>query len=237
MGFSTWNHFACDINETLIREVADALKTTGLQAAGYNFINLDDCWGAPQRNASGHVVADPIRFPSGAAALGQYLHALNFSFGLYTARNVRTCSGKMPGSLKNEALDAATFASYGADFLKNDDCGVVYADAFRDYGAMQRAIDAVPRPMLHNVKAPDLRPNETRAVCQLRRVGKDLKNTWQDMVRVLDTGTSTAFRDLVGPGNGYFNDYDMLEVGNSNAAVVTGATTYVKRAERRAHAG
>ena len=106
-------------------------------------------------------------------------------------------SGKMPGSLHNEGIDADTFASYGADFVKNDDCGVVYANAALDYGAMQRAIASVARPMLHNVKAPDLTPASAREVCQLKRVGKDLKNDWQDMVRVLDTGMDARFLNEV----------------------------------------
>ena len=229
LGFSTWNHFAENIDEALIKEVADALVSSGLRDLGYTFVNLDDVWAADQRNATGHIVADPRRFPSGAESLGQHLHARGLRFGLYTARNTRTCSGKMPGSLGHEQLDAATFASYGADFVKNDDCGVVYANAYRDYGAMQAAIAAVDRPMLHNVKAPDLGPNVTRSVCQFRRVGKDLKNSWENLVRVLDTGLSAPFDDLV--GNGYFNDFDMLEVGNEPKGTETGMT----HCEQRAH--
>ena len=67
----------------------------------------------------------------------------------------------MPGSLGHEAIDAQTFAEMGASFLKNDDCGVVYAHAAQDYGAMERAIAALPRHrMLHSVKAPDLSPKD-----------------------------------------------------------------------------
>ena len=36
MGFSTWNSFADDISETLILEVADAMTSSGLRAAGYS---------------------------------------------------------------------------------------------------------------------------------------------------------------------------------------------------------
>jgi hypothetical protein len=110
--------------QSLILEVADALETSGLRKLGYTYINLDDCWAASARNATGHVVGDPTTFPHGMKWLGDSLHAKGFSFGLYTARNIRTCSGKMPGSLHNEVIDATTFASYGADFVKNDDCGV-----------------------------------------------------------------------------------------------------------------
>jgi hypothetical protein len=129
-----------------------------------------------------------------------------------TARSNRTCGQNMPGSLGHEALDAATFAEYGADWLKNDDCHVVYARAEEDYGAMEAAIAAQGRPMLHNVKAPDLTPAQAQSVSQFRRVAKDLKNTWQDMVRVLDSGYDPAYLSLVGPTNNFFSDFDMLEV-------------------------
>ena len=183
MGFSTWNNFHGEINETLIKDVALAMHSSGLQRLGYNFVNLDDLWAAPERNATGHIVADPDRFPSGAAALGSWLKLHGFRFGLYTARNTRTCSNQMPGSLGNEVLDAETFASYGASFIKNDDCGVNLSHAVLDYGAMQRAIADVPgHAMMHNVKAPDLPADRSRNVSQMRRVGKDLKNTWENMV-------------------------------------------------------
>ena len=137
MGFSTWNNFHGAINESLIREVSDAMISTGLTHLGYKYVNIDDCWAAEQRNATGHIVGHPVRFPSGMAALGDWLHGRNLTFGLYTSRATRTCSGQMPGSLGHEVLDAATFAAYGADAIKNDDCRAVYADAVKDYGTMQ----------------------------------------------------------------------------------------------------
>ena len=230
MGFSTWNTFGCDIDEATILDVADAMVNSGLQALGYNFINLDDCWAAYDRNASGHIVADPDRFPSGMESLGGKLHAMGFNFGLYTARSQRTCTDTMPGSLGNEVLDAATFALYGADFVKNDDCSVVYADAEKDYGAMQDAIAGTARPMIHSVKAPDLPASSAPSVAQFRRVGKDLKNSWENVVRVLDTGTDESFSSIAGAG--FFNDFDMLEIGATNK---DGGDPVLTDAEQRAH--
>jgi alpha-galactosidase len=216
MGFSTWNTFAMSISESELKEVANQMVALGLRDLGYTFLNIDDGWAEDQRNASGCIVGSKKKFPSGMKSFGKFVHGLNMSFGLYTARNTRTCSGQMPGSLGNEDIDARTFAEYGADFVKNDDCGVVYARAFQDYGAMQKAIAKTGRPMIHNVKAPDLPANESVQVCQFRRVGKDLKNSWENLVRVLDTGTDADFAKLAGPKNGYFNDFDMLEVGATN---------------------
>jgi alpha-galactosidase len=210
MGFSTWNTFGMSISESSLQEVANQMVALGLRDLGYTFVNIDDGWAEDQRNTSGFIVGSKKKFPSGMAAFGQFIHALNMSFGLYTSRNKRTCSGKMPGSLGNEEIDARTFAEYGADFIKNDDCGVIYAHAIKDYGAMQQAIAKADRPMIHNVKAPDLPANESAQVSQFRRVGKDLKNSWENLVRVLDTGTDAKFAKIAGPRNGYFNDFDMV---------------------------
>lgn len=214
LGFSTWNQFRGAINETMIKAIARAMKDSGLLAAGYNYINLDDEYAALHRSATtGEIVGDPNKFPSGMTALGTFLHANGFKYGVYTARAVTTCSGKMPGSLGHEALDAATFARWGVDFLKNDDCHVVYADSVRDYGAMQRALAATSREITHAVKAPDLSADAATAVCHMRRVGKDLKNSWANLVRVLDTGVSPAFNALAsGASVSFFNDFDMVRL-------------------------
>ena len=102
-----------------MRSVADSMATSGLVAAGYTFLNIDDLWASEERNAQGEITADATKFPSGMPAFAKYLKERGMRLGLYTSRNVRTCSGKMPGSLGNEAIDARTFAAMGAEFLKN----------------------------------------------------------------------------------------------------------------------
>jgi len=44
MGWNSWNKFACNVNEKLIRQTADAMVATGMKDAGYTYINIDDCW-------------------------------------------------------------------------------------------------------------------------------------------------------------------------------------------------
>ena len=41
MGFNTWNYFACNINQTVIRQTIDAVAQHGLQELGYNYVNID----------------------------------------------------------------------------------------------------------------------------------------------------------------------------------------------------
>ena len=112
-----------------------------------------------------------------------------------------------PGSLGHELIDAQTFAAFGADFVKNDDCHVVYADAFKDYLAMQDAIAQVDRPMQHAVKIYDLNPATAPQVAQYRRVGGDLHNSWMNVMSMLDRGDDAFFASVPGKGKGFFNDF------------------------------
>ena len=80
---------------------------------------------------------------------------------------------------------------------------------------MQKALANVPVvPIMHSVKAPDLSAVDAPKVCQFRRVGKDVHDTWEDIVRSIDTANSESFLSQVGKNNGFFSDLDMLEVGN-----------------------
>lgn len=98
---------------------------------------------------------------------------------------------------------------------------------------MQRAIAATDRPMLHNVKAPDLTPTTAPEVCQIKRVGKDLRNDWEDLTRVFDTGMSNPFLDLVRNGSNFWMDFDMLFIGTTGDSRSGGADlTYT---EQKAH--
>src|SRR5262249_44017944 len=83
MGWNSWNKFACKVNEQLIRETADAMVSSGMKAAGYQYVNIDDCWMAPQRDAEGRLQADPVRFPSGIKAVADYRHAKGRKLGIY----------------------------------------------------------------------------------------------------------------------------------------------------------
>jgi hypothetical protein len=98
MGWNSWNAFGCDIHEQLIRETVDALVASGMAAAGYEYINLDDCWMAYERNSDGNLQPDPSRFPSGIAGIADYIHARGLKLGIYSSAGTLTCAGR-PGSL------------------------------------------------------------------------------------------------------------------------------------------
>src|SRR6266852_4589139 len=83
MGWNSWNKFGCNVSDKLIREMADAMVSSGMQAAGYQYVNIDDCWHV-SRDATGPIVADPARFPSGIKALADYVHSKGLKLGIYT---------------------------------------------------------------------------------------------------------------------------------------------------------
>ncbi len=121
MGWNSWNTFTWDINEALIRDVADRFITDGYKDAGYEYIVIDDCWSLKERDRHGNLVADPAKFPSGMKALADYIHSKGLKFGMYSCAGNHTCGG-YPGSFEHEFQDARLFAEWGVDFLKYDYC-------------------------------------------------------------------------------------------------------------------
>ena len=95
MGWSNWESAGCNIDEGLIRRSADALVAKGLAKAGYTVVGVDDCWANLARNATGHLVANATKFPSGMRALGDYLHARGLKFRIYSSAGAHTCQQNM----------------------------------------------------------------------------------------------------------------------------------------------
>lgn len=118
-GWNSWNHFACNINETVIRETIDAFIEYNLAEYGYKYVSLDDCWMAQNRTSDGKLTPDPTKFPNGLEPLISYAHSNGLLFGLYEDSGNFTCQGRA-GSLGYETVDANTFAQWQVDYLKFD---------------------------------------------------------------------------------------------------------------------
>ena len=139
LGWNSWKtcgeescgHDICNENE--IKSIANAMVDNGMQALGYDYVNLDDCW-ASKRNLTDQTLTwDSTRFPSGLPTLIDWLHAKGFKFGLYTSAGNQTCSSgnrsyPIPGSKGHYDLDAATFAKWKVDYVKLDWCGDIKKD-------------------------------------------------------------------------------------------------------------
>ena len=96
MGFNNWNstHCRADFNEAMVKGIADTLRLEGLKDAGYQYVNIDDCWALPNRDATGNLVPDPVRFPHGIKAVADYVHAKGLKFGIYTSAGTKTCDAR-----------------------------------------------------------------------------------------------------------------------------------------------
>jgi alpha-galactosidase len=93
MGFNNWNSTGCraEFNESMVKGIADLFVSKGLRDAGYQYVNIDDCWALPSRAPNGDLVPDPARFPNGIKALAGYVHSKGLKFGLYTSAGTKTC--------------------------------------------------------------------------------------------------------------------------------------------------
>jgi alpha-galactosidase len=215
MGFNNWNSTQCraDFDEAMVESVADLFVSQGLKAAGYTYVNIDDCWALPQRDAAGDLVPDPARFPDGIKAVADYVHARGLKFGLYTSAGTKTCdSHGFPGSLGHEQRDADLFASWGVDYLKYDNCNNTGADAQTRYRAMGDALRATGRPILYSICEWGTNKPWTwaPALGNSWRTTFDIKDTWSSMIGIVHQNQPLA--PYAGPGG--WNDPDMLEVGN-----------------------
>ncbi|MGD0579586.1 MAG: glycoside hydrolase family 27 protein, partial [Bryobacteraceae bacterium] len=126
MGWNSWNKFACNVNEDLIKSVADAVVRTGMKDAGYQYVVIDDCWQV-SRDDHGNIVPDPKRFPSGMKSLADHIHSKGLKFGIYSDAGEKTCEGR-PGSRGYEFQDARQYAAWGVDYLKEDWCSTIHQD-------------------------------------------------------------------------------------------------------------
>ncbi|CAE7510649.1 AGAL3 [Symbiodinium sp. KB8] len=189
---------------------ADALVASGLAAVGYNYLNVDDCW-AESRNATGYVQADASTFPSGMGSLAAYAHSRGLKFGLYSDAGSKTCAGR-PGSLGYESKDAASYAAWGVDYLKYDNCNNEGIPPRVRYPPMRDALNSSGRSILFSMCewGVDQPAFWAPGVGNSWRTTPDIKDFWLSMMFNLElTEPSYLF---AGPGG--WNDPDMLEVGN-----------------------
>jgi alpha-galactosidase len=215
MGFNDWNAFGCDVNDSLIRETADAMVANGMAAAGYRYVNIDDCWSLHDRDTDGRLVPDPVKFPQGIKGIADYVHGLGLKLGIYGDAGTATCAG-YPGSLGHEQMDALTWADWGVDYLKYDNCNNQsdgsQADYIRRYTAMHDALQATGRSIVLSVCEWGTSQPWTWApgVGQLWRTTGDITDDWSSVRSIIAQNAPLA--PYAGPG--HWNDPDMLEVGN-----------------------
>nr|XP_027193166.1 alpha-galactosidase-like isoform X2 [Cicer arietinum] len=193
MGWNSWNHFQCSINEDLIKET-------------------DDSWGELNRDSQGNLVAKSSTFPSGMKALADYVHSKGLKLGIYSDAGNQTCSKTMPGSLGHEGKDAKTFASWGIDYLKYDNCENNNINPKERYPAMSEALLNSGRSIFFSLCEWGSEDPATwgKSVGNSWRTTGDIEDKWDSMISRADQNDKWA--SYAGPGG--WNDPDMLEVGN-----------------------
>ncbi|WP_240970195.1 NPCBM/NEW2 domain-containing protein [Actinacidiphila epipremni] len=215
MGFNDWNSFGCNVSEQLIEQTADYFVSSGLKAAGYTYVNIDDCWMTHSRDADGRLVPDPVKFPDGIKGTADYVHAKGLKLGIYEDAGTATCAG-YPGSLGHETTDAQSFADWGVDYLKYDNCNNQSdgskADYLNRYTAMGDALKATGRPIVYSLcEWGDLKPWEWAGdIGNLWRTTGDISDNWGSLKSITDANLPLAAYAKAGA----WNDPDMLEVGN-----------------------
>src|SRR4051812_32536328 len=211
MGFNDWNAFGCNVSERLIEQSADAMIASGMKAAGYRYVNIDDCWLLKTRDAAGNLVPDPSKFPRGIAAVAAYVHARGLKLGIYEDAGAGTCGG-FPGSYNHERQDARTFARWGVDYLKLDWCSTDDLNPAREYPRMRNALRATGRRIVFSMSVWGVRHPWTWGprTANLWRTTSDIKDSWQSVMQI----TARNARLWRHARRGAWNDPDMLEVGN-----------------------
>src|SRR2546423_7092657 len=121
MGWNDWNAFGCNVNEQLVQQTADTIVNSGMKAAGYQYVNIDDCWMTGSRDAAGRLVPDPVKFPRGITGAADYVHGKGMKLGIYASAGTATCP-RFPGHLGHRQTDAHTVASWGRVYLQDDPC-------------------------------------------------------------------------------------------------------------------
>ena len=221
MGWSSWNNFQGNINEDIIKSIADAMVASGLKDAGYTYINIDDCWHG-KRDADGFIQADPKHFPHGIKALADYVHSRGLKLGIYSDAGSETCAGR-PGSLGHEYQDALQYARWGIDYLKYDWCNTTNINAQGAYQLMRDALQAAGRPIFFSMcEWGDNHPwRWAKGIGDSWRIGPDIWCSF-DSTHVFPTYIQCSIIDCINrndslrsyAGPGHWNDPDMLEVGN-----------------------
>ncbi|KAI0642496.1 glycoside hydrolase family 27 protein [Trametes meyenii] len=235
LGYNTWNAYHCDINETIVLQDARLLVSLGLADLGYTQFNIDDCYSEKNRSASGDIVADKLRFPSGMSNLTDQIHALGLKAGIYSDSGWFTCQ-LYPGSYQNEYrpatfslypeyfLDAKLFQDWGFDYLKFDNCAIPYDGIIREgiVGKYKRMADAIAQLSKASGKPPLIFSlcewGEEQPWLWARRYGQswrttgDISPNWGSITDIINQNSFIAWAsDFYG-----HNDMDILEVGNGD---------------------
>ncbi|CAF9938740.1 MAG: hypothetical protein ALECFALPRED_007831 [Alectoria fallacina] len=217
MGWDNWNAFGCKISEELILTTAQKIVELGLRDLGYYYIILDDCW-SNGRTSNGTLQANATKFPDGIPAVAEKIHDMGLGWGMYSSAGKYTCA-QYAASLGVEKQDAQTFADWGVDYLKYDNCynegqeGTALV-TYNRYKAMSDALNATGRPILYSMCnwGQDNPWDWAQTIANSWRMSGDVLPGFHcSVMNILNKAAPVLNKAQPGA----WNDLDMLEVGNS----------------------
>lgn len=186
----------------------------------HSYVNVDEGWLKGRDNATGEIISDDVKFPSGMKALGDWIHSQEIPgsggkhllYGLYTSRGTVQCGTSAyhaVGSQGFEKQDSQWFADAGADYAKIDSCGGSqnHTVAFGDYGRWRDGFNATGRSIAfslcgwHDWYAP-----VGQSLGNSWRIAGDGQN-WAALTNCINTDAPLA--RFAGPGG--WNDPDLLQ--------------------------
>lgn len=223
MGWSSWNNFSVNINERLIEDEADAMVTSGLKDAGYQFINIDDGYFGG-RDKNGNLQANKAKFPHGMKALADYVHSKGLKAGMYTDAGINTCGSLWAGDTINNASgifghdeqDLTLFLkTWGYDFLKVDWCGgkSLKLDEQLRYTQISEAMQKIKPEAIMNICRWEFPGKWAPLVAGSWRISGDIYNSFSSVLNIINLNAD-YWKYC---SRGHFNDMDMLEVGRGMA--------------------
>ncbi|KIX96119.1 uncharacterized protein Z520_08374 [Fonsecaea multimorphosa CBS 102226] len=238
MGWDTYNAYGLAYNESTILTNAERLVSLGFRDLGYRVVIFDDAMTELNRSANGTLIGNAAKFPSGLQSIANQLHGYGLYFGVYSSAGKYTCGG-YPGSLGYETQDATWWASMGADYLKYDNCyneglsGTPKLSQDR-YAAMSNALNSTGRNFVYSLcNWGDDKPWEwASTIANSARISGDIQDSFSMPTTSCPCGPDEYYCQLPGYGcsvmnilgkassirsknqAGYYNDLDMLEVGN-----------------------
>jgi alpha-galactosidase len=210
MGWNSWNHYACEVSDAVVRAQADALVATGMKAVGYTYVLIDDCWQGTRDAAS--YIRPNAKFPD-MKSLANYVHTKGLKIGIYSSPGPKTCGG-YEGSYGHEEQDAQTIADWGMDYLKYDLCSYDgMGDQIAAYRKMGDALKKTGRKIVYALCQYGIQSGWRWGASvggNLWRTDDDIRDNYYTMAE-LGFGQN-GLEPFAGPG--HWNDPDMLEVGN-----------------------
>jgi alpha-galactosidase len=208
MGWNSWNLFDKDITEQDVMQMAEAMVSSGMAEAGYEYIVLDTGWQSG-RDSHCQVMTDQERFPHGMRSLADYIHAKGLKFGIY-ASPPSPVRPEFSGSNGNDLIDAMTYSHWDLDYLKYNWYYSSLSQAPNFYTMMQQALYAVARPVVFRAREDDTFPAMKKTGRQSLSGGAI--NGWEAMIDIFDRQNKLVLKS----GPGYWNDPGMLDVGNAH---------------------